>query len=280
MSITVPSRSQRNTADQIIIRGPPGAVQECKKELEALESKLLAEKADWEARNYEETLNVEERFLNRLISGQRDRALKHHGVAVFTRGRPLSASQAPTNASAASAEEVAPITNGENPDAGPSVTDGPSDLNRFAGYRLTSTTIVPLVLQGYKEKVELVRGELEKLLDEFKTYQCEELVVNSATHARLIGTRRVNIRRLEDFHNVEVEFPPRGAQGEAANVVLVVGPEDKLDDACDELIRRAIEIYEEIPKPIPHNGNMMPQQPPNQNDFEYVGGPRENPVKN
>ncbi|KAM7542660.1 hypothetical protein Aperf_G00000013839 [Anoplocephala perfoliata] len=280
VSITVPPRSQRNTEDQIVIRGPPDAVQECKKELEALEAKFKAEKADWEARNYEETLNVEERFLQRLISSQRDQALKHHDVAVFTRGRPIPTSQAPANPSAAStsAEEVAPEINGENPDARFNTT---SDLNRFAGYRLTSTNIVPLVLQGYKEKVQLVRAEFEKLLDEFKTYRCEELVVDSTTHARLIGARRANIRRLEDFYNVEVEFPPRGAQGEAANIVLIVGPEDKLDDACEEIIRRANEIYDDLPKPVPHNGNMMvPQQPPSQNDFEHVGGPRENPVKN
>ncbi len=51
--------------------------------------------------------------------------------------------------------------------------------------------------------------------------------------------RRFNIRRIEETYKVDVEFPPRGAVGKSADIVLVMGAPKDVDDACDELITKA-----------------------------------------
>ncbi|KAL5107661.1 Vigilin [Taenia crassiceps] len=214
VSINVPPKIQRGS-DQITIRGTPDAIEACKAELAALEAQLLAEKADWEARNYEEILNIEERYLSRVISGEKERLLSQYGVAIFTRGRTAASSGAtPTLTELKAADE-------ENGSA-----EAPS----------TSSNL------GFKEKVKLARGELEKLLEKFASFVCFGLHIPSEAHARLIGSRHCNIRRLEELYDVVVEFPPRGANGEAAEVVLVMGCPANVDDACNELINRANDI--------------------------------------
>lgn len=47
---------------------------------------------------------------------------------------------------------------------------------------------------------------------------------------------------MEESYDVDVEFPPRGANGEAAEVVLVMGCSDNVDEACSELINKANDI--------------------------------------
>nr|CDS29395.1 high density lipoprotein receptor (hdl) [Hymenolepis microstoma] len=240
--INVPKRT---SSEQITISGIPEAVQSCKKELEALGAKLQAEKADWEARTYEETLNVEKRFLNRVISGHKHQAFEKHGVAIFTRGQRFSKNN--NNAAVAAvdknANENAPKTNGETSLDQPST---PPDLSRFAGFTLLDTTLVPLIIQGYKEKVQLVREELEKVLEECSTFECQELVIPRDTHARLIGSQRSSIRPFEEKYDVEVEFPPRGCRENQTEIVLVLGPKSKADAAANELAYMSNELCYEL----------------------------------
>ncbi|VDK23124.1 unnamed protein product [Taenia asiatica] len=241
VSISVPPKIPRGS-DRITIRGAPDAVEACKAELAALEAQLQAEKADWEARNYEEILNIEERYLNRIISGEKERLFNQYGVAVFTRGR------AGTTTTGASSGATPTLIESETTDVGNDPVERPSTSNnlanggRYAGYRLVSSVNVPLVLQGYKEKVKLARGELEKLLEKFASFTCMGLHIPSEAHARLIGSRHYNIRRLEELYDVDVEFPPRRANGEAAEDVLVMGYSDNVDEACNELINKANDI--------------------------------------
>ncbi|VDN98236.1 unnamed protein product [Rodentolepis nana] len=228
--INVPKRT---SSEQITVSGTPEAVQGCKKELEALGAKLQAEKADWEARTYEEALNVEKRFLNRIISGHKHQVFEKYGVAIFTRGQRASKNN---NAAVAAfdknVDENAPKTNGETSLDQPSALP---DLSRFAGFTLLDTTLVPLIIQGYKEKVQLVREELEKVLEDCSTFECQELVIPRDTHARLIGSQRSSIRPFEEKYDVEVEFPPRGCRENQTEIVLVLGPKNKADAAANEL---------------------------------------------
>ncbi|VDM33646.1 unnamed protein product [Hydatigera taeniaeformis] len=233
--ISVPPRIPRGS-DRITIRGTPDAVEACKSELISLEAQFLAEKADWEARNYEEILNTEERYLGRIISGERERLLNQYGVAIFTRGRTAASSNAQSTLLNSETD------GGDAPAEGSSLPNNLADGGRYAGYRLVSSANVPLVLQGYKEKVKLAREELEKLFQKFTSFTCIELHIPLEAHARLIGSHHYNIHRLEELYDVDVEFPPRGAKGEAAEVVLVMGYPDNVDEACNELINKANDI--------------------------------------
>ncbi|VDD84192.1 unnamed protein product [Mesocestoides corti] len=226
VTITVPPRAQQGV-DQLTVRGAPDAVEACKAEILAFETQLQEAKADREARNYEESLDVEERFLSRIITNEKDRLLKQHGVAIFTRGR--GAAGSPTT------------SNGEKVESAGASMHQPV-REHLAGYRLVRSAPVPLVLQGYKEKVVVARRELEELIEKFGSFSCEELHIPSRIYARLIGTRRNNIRRIEETYNVEVEFPPRGVSGEAADIVLVMGAPSDVDRACDELINKANDL--------------------------------------
>lgn len=177
VSIHVPPRNQRGT-NQITVRGPPDAVDACKVEIAKLLATLQDEKADWEARNYEEKIDIEERFLNRIVNSEKDRIFKAHGVAIFTRGG--AAQQAPAQA---------PVTNGntdekteesEDPTNTPSTSEpSPGKFDHLAGYKLLRTTIVSLVMQGYRDKVALARAELEELMEKFNSFTCEELHIPS-----------------------------------------------------------------------------------------------------
>lgn len=178
VSINVPPRIPRGS-DQITIRGAPDAVEACKAELAALEVQLQAEKADREARNYEEILNVEERYLSRIISGEKERLLSQYGVAIFTRGRAATTATAVPPSAAPTLMESELINGGNDPVEGPSTSNTFADKGRYAGYRLVSSVNVPLVLQGYKEKVKLARGELEKLFEKFASFTCMELHIPS-----------------------------------------------------------------------------------------------------
>ncbi|CDS37530.1 high density lipoprotein receptor hdl [Echinococcus multilocularis] len=241
VSISVPPRIPRG-ADRIIIRGIPDAVEACKAELAVLEAQLQAEKAEWEARNYEDILNIEERYLSRIISGEKERLLRQHGVAIFTRGRPAATTTTASSGATSTLIGSETTTGGDAPAEGPGTSNNLVDGGRYAGYRLVSSVNIPVVLQGYKEKVKSARGELEKLLEKFSSFTCIELHIPSEAHARLIGSRHYNIRRLEELYDVDVEFPPRGANGEAAEVVLVMGYPDNVDEACNELINKANDI--------------------------------------
>ncbi|KAM3184380.1 hypothetical protein ACTXT7_008456 [Hymenolepis weldensis] len=239
--INVPKKA---SSEQITVSGIPEAVQACKTELEALGAKLQAEKADWEARTYEETLNVEKRFLNRVISGHRQQALEKYGVALFTRGQRASKNNnAAATATEKNVDENAPKTNGEASVDQPSITP---DLSRFAGFTLVDTTLVPLIIQGYKDKVQLVREELGKVLEDCSTFECQELVIPHDTHARLIGSQRTSIRPFEEKYNVEVEFPPRGCRENQTEIVLVLGPKSKADAAANELAYMSNELRYEL----------------------------------
>lgn len=44
------------------------------------------------------------------------------------------------------------------------------------------------------------------------------------------------------MYKVEVEFPPRGAGPETADIVLVMGAPSDVDAACDELINKANDL--------------------------------------
>lgn len=168
VSIYVPPRTQRGV-NQITVQGAPDAVESCKAELSALLTQLQEEKADAEARNYEECLSVQERFINRIITYERDRMLKEHGVAIFTRGRAvIQPSASDTKEAATSCQETS--------DASPSLaTTSENTAEHLMAYKLLRTANVALIMQGYKEKVAVARMELEKLITSFDGFCCEEL---------------------------------------------------------------------------------------------------------
>lgn len=143
----------------------------------AIAAQLQAEKDDWEAKNYEEILNVEERFLNRIIVSKRNRLLKEHGVAIFTRGRATAPAPSLNATSGSPATEAVENGIGATDEATDNTTTNGTDNGKYAGFRLLSKAFVPLVLQGYKEKVQLARNELESLLKEFESLQCIDLFI-------------------------------------------------------------------------------------------------------
>ncbi|VDL95499.1 unnamed protein product, partial [Schistocephalus solidus] len=261
VSLQLPQRSLRG-ANYVKIRGSPDHIESVKAELDTLRKVYEEEKADWVARSYTETLPVEERFVMRIMN-EKDRLYKSHGVVIHVKSSPR---QPPAAAEKPGATEVAPKepegTQKEHPDGQQlsSETDLSEETHTasakdeteprtsavsqpsLSGYRLVKTSSTSLVLQGYKEKVEAARKELEALLEKCATFVCEQLHIPSKIHPRLIGTRRYQIHRLEEAYSVDVEFPPRGTTGEAADIVLVMGDPSDVDVACDELINRANDL--------------------------------------
>ena len=110
-----------------------------------MEERFQAEKADREARTFEDIYNVGERYLNQLISGEKDKIFKKYGVAIFTLAR--------NAASDINKATDASIVEGRIP---PGISK--SEIERCEGYRLVSRAIVPLVFQDYKEKVAFARA--------------------------------------------------------------------------------------------------------------------------
>ncbi|KAL7058604.1 hypothetical protein AAHC03_013542 [Spirometra sp. Aus1] len=290
VSLQLPQRGQRG-ANYIKIRGSPDHIESVKAELDALRKVYEEEKADWMARSYTETLPVEERFVTRIMN-EKDRLYKSYGVVIHVKlspRQPPAAAEEPGNTEAApkqpeetqkelsdvqllsdetdAAEEThaASVKNEARPET-PTVSQ--PFLN---SYRLVRTSITSIVLQGYKEKVEAARKELETLLEKCATFVCEQLHIPSKIHSRLIGTRRSHIHRLEEAYSVDVEFPPRGTTGEAADIVLVMGDPSDVDGACDDLINRANDLMIRLPETETSDGAVHN----NRQDFVVIGAPWE-----
>eukprot|EP00043_Microstomoeca_roanoka_P000947 m.30138 g.30138 ORF g.30138 m.30138 type:complete len:1204 (-) comp10580_c0_seq1:246-3857(-) len=86
-------------------------------------------------------------------------------------------------------------------------------------------------LTGYEEKCNECAADIQATVDNLKTHVIKEIDIHHAVHGKIIGSRGSGVRALQEKYGVRITFP----RDKKANVLTVMGPEEKVDECIDEL---------------------------------------------
>ena len=69
----------------------------------------------------------------------------------------------------------------------------------------------PIAIMGYQEKADKCKAEICKIVSQLESFQTVEVEIDTRVHARLIGAKGKNLKRISDQYKVEIKFPGRNS---------------------------------------------------------------------
>lgn len=99
-----------------------------------------------------------------------------------------------------------------------------------------------ITITGYQTNAEAARDAIMKIVSELEERVSDTVEIDSRVHARLIGQRGKNIRKIMDKFGVDIKF----TGGETGNTVTIEGNEENVEDCKDHLIELADEYMDAI----------------------------------
>ncbi|KAL3319034.1 hypothetical protein Ciccas_002304 [Cichlidogyrus casuarinus] len=255
--VKLPPVNQQES-DFIMLSGTPPQIHAAEVQLKEWIAQWETDRADRIARNYEEKIQVKESYVPFIMAHKFDHWKSQFDV-IFRVER-----QETTNGHDTAPEPEQEKNKEENGKAEDATDEDehmeplyPADTHLL----LLSSGMKEATLRGYKEKVAEVKKELEQVKKELDAQQLEILNIPQSVHSQLIGAKRAKQLRMQREYGVQVEFPDRNASGESAHIVAVLGPQDKIDAACQYIISTAQELIDRqenrAPVPVHRGGGVI-----------------------
>jgi len=101
-----------------------------------------------------------------------------------------------------------------------------------------------IIITGYEKNTEAARDAILDIVSKLEEMVSESVKIDRRVHSRLIGSRGRNIRKIMDDFKVEIRFP-RGTD-EDADVVVITGSEESVQDAKDHLLNLEEEYLQDV----------------------------------
>ncbi|XP_011297299.1 vigilin [Fopius arisanus] len=101
-----------------------------------------------------------------------------------------------------------------------------------------------ITITGFEKNAHEAKDEIMKIVNALNELNKEEIFIDSAVHARLIGARGKNIKRIMDEYKVEIKFPRR--RDEDLDLVTIIGPEENVVEAKEHLLTLAHEYLQDL----------------------------------
>ena len=79
----------------------------------------------------------------------------------------------------------------------------------------------PIVIVGYQEQVDKCKEEIANMVTGLESHETVEIEVDPRLHARFIGAKGKNLRKIQDQFKVDIRFPGRNSS-EANKVSVAV----------------------------------------------------------
>lgn len=101
-----------------------------------------------------------------------------------------------------------------------------------------------VVIMGYQEKADRCKEEISKMVSQLKSFETVEIEIDPRLHARFIGAKGKNLRKMQDQYKVDIRFPGRNSQD--ARKVTITGAHEPVDECRDKLLCLAEEYMLEF----------------------------------
>ena len=92
-----------------------------------------------------------------------------------------------------------------------------------------------ITITGYETNANQAKDHILQLVKELEGLVTEDITLDSKIHARLIGARGKNIRKIMDQFSVEIRFP-RVNNGENPDLVSITGSQENVDATKEHLL--------------------------------------------
>jgi len=116
-----------------------------------------------------------------------------------------------------------------------------------------------VVITGYEAKCEEARDAILEITGDFASQVKVEVVVDNNYHARLIGQRGRNIRKVMEKYKVVISFP---SAGDAADVITITGAEANCAECQDHILNQVEEFRQESEERDEHQAYMSSYHAP------------------
>jgi len=125
---------------------------------------------------------------------------------------------------------------------------------------------------GYQEKAEQAREAIIDIAGELASQITMDVPIDASFHARLIGQRGRNIRKIMDRFKVLISFPganakEEGAAPNAGDIITITGSENKCNECSDHLLNQVEEFKQELEEKDEHDNFYKAYQAPRAMDF-------------
>jgi len=105
-----------------------------------------------------------------------------------------------------------------------------------------SDNIITII--GYEKNANDAKAEIANIVQEEESKVTVELDIDNRIHRRLIGQRGRAIHQFMDQYKVEVKFP--GDKDENPDIVRIIGKDEYIEDAREELLAIASEFEQDL----------------------------------
>lgn len=133
-----------------------------------------------------------------------------------------------------------------------------------------------ITIIGYEAKANAARDAIMAIVSELENRVSDTVEIDNRIHARLIGQRGKNIRKIMDKFSVDITF----TGGESGNTVTVEGNQENVEECKEHLLEIAEEYMDAVLDRMEQEGNMAqysrPTSQPQQGYF-VRGAPWQQP---
>jgi len=131
-------------------------------------------------------------------------------------------------------------------------------------------TLITII--GFQEKAEQAREAIIDIAGELASQITMDVPIDSVFHARLIGQRGRNIRKIMEKFKVLIAFPganarEEGAPANAGDLITITGSENKCEECRDHLLNQVEEFRLELEEKDEHDTFYKSYQAPRTMDF-------------
>ena len=99
-----------------------------------------------------------------------------------------------------------------------------------------------ITIMGYEASALAARDSIMQIVSELEDRITDTVEIDSRLHARLIGQRGKNIRKIMDKFSVDIKF----SGGESGNTVTIEGNEQNVDECREHLLELAEEMMDSL----------------------------------
>lgn len=99
-----------------------------------------------------------------------------------------------------------------------------------------------VVISGYEKNATAAAAVMRKKVAEMESITTLEVEIHPKIHARVIGAKGANVRKIQEELGVRINFP----RDKDSSIVTIVGPEDACNDAKDQLENLQEEFIQDV----------------------------------
>lgn len=126
----------------------------------------------------------------------------------------------------------------------------------------TSPDADKVTIKGAKEFVESAKARILEVVDELQQQITHEIEIDSKYHGSVIGSRAINLVRIEQLRNVRINFPKRELNEDGkrvekrSNKVQIIGKPEACRLAAEDLFA-LVPIQSELKVPFEYHKNII-----------------------